>query len=498
MTSIDHTGPAGPPPSLSGATLPAADAATTRSPAARSAAYWAVLALAAVCVLVRPVVDGLGLPGALRNADALLTPPAVAVVLLLVLRDRRQLLRVELALALAVVGLGAVGLLSWALASPRSLVSFALTYSTLLLLPLGLLLAGLAARRRGGAGDLALLRAIVLLQLAVGLVQYVVLDVAQNAPYTADLVDGTTSHNFWPAIALPAAAAIVVLDTGWARWLWPLAVTTLAVYAEAKAALIVYLPMLLVLVLVAAAGPARAAWRRRRRSGRPAWRTVADGAVGMLAAAALAVGFFWSPSVHGTWEVFVGHVEEGVAVIDDPSQADNAITYHESLRELATAVPASARSLLLGLGPGNSVSHEAEILVQGTGGSASAGAGPVATRLLSDEGSLQFEDAQSTVLGVYGDLGVVGSLGYLLVLVLACGCLCGSPRTWWRGDRLRTFVLVGTAVGMLVGAVPLDWPEQASIVLPLLLVLVAVARGRDAAHPSADSDHRPGAVEFPR
>ncbi len=103
---------------------------------------------------------------------------------------------------------------------------------------------------------------MVLLQLLVGLVQYVALSVAQKAPLGADLVDGTTSHNFWPVFALPASAALVL--SGRDRWriLWPVVVTLLAVYSEAKAALIVWLP---IMALLLGAHGWQALRRHRRR-----------------------------------------------------------------------------------------------------------------------------------------------------------------------------------------------------------------------------------------
>ncbi|HEX8498689.1 MAG TPA: hypothetical protein VF661_15940 [Actinomycetales bacterium] len=440
-----------------------------RLPGTADLAYWSVIGLGALSAVVRPVVDGLGLPGLLRNADALLTPVAAAAVCLLALARRHELSPATTRVLLAFAALVATTLMSWSVVGPRSVLSLGLAFSSLLLLPCALVLVVLASARGRRPHVVPLLRALVLLQLVVGFAQYVGYDVAQGAPFRADLVDGTTSHNFWPAFALPASAALLLLDRSRTRWLWPASVIVLAVYAEAKAALLVFLPVLAVVAVIVLVGSLRS---------RP--RPVLTGDLLTRAAlvtatvAVLGVGLWFTPSVQGTWQVLIGHTRDAIALGDGTAApAPDVVTLRESIPVLVDAVTSSPQAFLRGLGPGNSVSHAAEVLLQRApaGGS---DAGPVAERLLSSEGGLQFQDAQSSVLGVWGDLGLLGALCYLAVLLLAAHALAGG-RARWRSHGATSFLVVTIGAGILAGGLPLDWPEQGSIVLPLMLPLLALA-----------------------
>lgn len=447
-----------------------------RLPGTGLAAYWSVLALGTLSTVVRPVVDGLGLPGTLRNADALLTPVVTAAVCLLALLRRRDLAPATTRVLVAFAVLVAATLLSWVAASPRSVVSLGLAASSLLLLPCALVLVVLAASHARREHVVPLLRVLVMLQLVVGFGQYVGHRVATTAPIGADLVDGTTSHNFWPAFALPASAALLLLDRSRTRWLWPLSVVLLAVYAEAKAALLVFAPVLAVVALVVLA-------RDLRGRRRPALTGEVLARAGVVAAtvAVVGVGLWFTPSVQGTWQVLVGHARDaGALASGTETKAPDVVTLREGVPRLVDAVTATPRSLVLGLGPANTVSHAAEVLVQRSPATTGPGAaGPLAERLLTSEGGLQFEDAQSSVLGVWGDVGLLGSAAYLAVLALAADAIVGGV-AGWRRHRGEGFLVLAIGVGVMAGGLPLDWPEQGSIVLPLLLPMLALTRTRAA------------------
>lgn len=439
------------------------------------AAAWAVLLLATVSMLLRPAVELLGLPTLLNNTDVLLTPPVLAVVLLDALL-RRTLPPVTRWLLAALALLVVVALASWATGSPRSVTSLGLMFISLLLLPVAVVLVALVdvdpllqpqTRRR----SLAVLKALVLLQVVVCSVQYVVLGVAAKAPVGADLVDGTTSHNFWPTFALPAAAVLLVVDRGASRWLWPLAITVLAVYAEAKAAMIIFVPLigvLLAVVLLSRGGPLR------RRLGRPSWERASSAGITAGAVVVIAIGLVATPSVKSTWDVFLGHTRQLGSFVESGTGAQpNHPTLRDALTDLRAEVSASTSSFALGLGPANSVSHAAQVMVERS----PASAGPVAARLLANPGDLQFEDAQSSVLGLWGDLGALGVLAYLAVMVLGLVAMLVPAAGWRALLSLRGLTLAYLGAAILGGGLPLDWPEQGSVVLPLTLVLLVVRGG---------------------
>ena len=453
-----------------------------RMPSTGTVAYWSVLGLGALSTVVRPVVQALGLPSTLRNADALLTPVAVAVVCALALLRRRDLAPGTVRVLVAFAALVLLSVLSWAVSTPRSVLSLGLALTSLLLLPCALVLVVLAAADDRRTHLVPLLRVLVLLQLAVGLGQYLVHRVAATAPVGADLVDGTTSHNFWPAFALPASAALLLLDRSRTRWLWPLSVGVLAVYAEAKAALLVFAP---VIVAVCIADRLGALQRRRLRDAFTSDRATRAGVV-VATVAILGTGLWFTPSVQGTWRVLVGHTRDAAALVENTARPDAArVTLRDGLPVLTAAVTDSATTFALGLGPANSVSHAADVLVQRSPATQGAGAaGPVAERLLTHKGDLQFEDAQSSLLGVWGDLGLLGAVGYLAVLASALHVITGG-RARWRRQGNKNFLILAVAAGIMAGGGPLDWPEQASIVLPLMLSVLAMAEaGGQAVRPS--------------
>jgi hypothetical protein len=336
---------------------------------------------------------------------------------------------------------------------------------------------------------------MVLLQLVVAAVQYVSLAVAQKAPAGADLVDGTTSHNFWPVFALPASLVLVLSGRDRTRFLWPVAVTLLAVYAEAKAALIVWLPLLVIVGTAYAVSCARARSSDGVSTFRSAEDPVARAGLVLVTFTVILVGLWWTPSVQGTWGVFVGHsraLEE--FAVNGQGADDGAPTLKQAgtaVRESLTADPVAA---LFGRGPANTTSHAAEILAQGAkNGVSLPPPGPLATELLTGGDAFKFRDAQSSVLGVLGDLGGVGLVLYLGVCALAAWVLfrAAEPDRPVRSPRAWTVPWI--IAGVLAGGILLDWPEQASVVLPLalaVLVLRAPARSR----PDADLAHERAAA----
>lgn len=445
----------------------------------RAVAFWSVLSLATLSVTVRPLVSLLGLPTILRNADALLTPVAAVAVGVCALAGKPQLSRSQVVLVSSLAGLWAFALVSWSTNDPHSVTSLGLTFTSLLLMPTFATLIGIGAGHGARAHEVALLQALVLLQLVVGLAQYVMHDVAQRAPLAADLVDGTTSHNFWPAFALPASGALLLLDQSWTRWVWPVGVIALAVYAEAKAALIIYLPILAVLAILTLAVESRSWWSRHGRRATLSWSAIGRALLLLVTAGIVVLGLVWTPSVQGTWAVFVSHTEQLTGFHEGTASAVEPVTYRDALRVLGDEVPASPWTALTGLGPANSVSHAADVLVHDAQPD-SARVGPVANRLLRERGDLQFEDAQSSVLGVWGDLGILGALAYAGVMLSAAWCLTRFTRGE-QARRRRIFSVVATGLGVLAGGIALDWPEQAAIVLPVALTLMAVSRRPESA-----------------
>jgi hypothetical protein len=440
-------------------------------------ASWALLSLALVSVSVRPVVDTTTLPRFFVNLDALLLPAGAAAVAVAAALAWPRLPALHKTLTVIAALLALSMTLSWVAASPRSLPGLGLGASVLLLLPIALYVAVMATLD----APVALLRRalvlMVLLQLAVGLVQYVALAVAQKAPAGADLVDGTTSHNFWPVFALPASMVLVLVTRDRLRHLWPVAVVVLAVYAEAKAALIVWLP---IMALVLGWDAVRSVRRTTHPAAHPGGQDGVDKAtrVGLVlaATATVVIGLWWTPSVQGTWSVLQGHTRtlEQFAVAGTGSDAAAP-----SLRDAATAVSQELTgdplSAVFGEGPGNTTSHAAEVLAQGAkNGVSLPEPGPLATELLTGADDIKFRDAQSSVLGIWGDLG---SLGALLYLLLCAGCAYAmfrhaAPAARWGHPRAWAAPLI--VAGVLAGGTLLDWPEQASVVLPVLLAALVL------------------------
>ena len=458
------------------------DGPSRRDPCA-AVAYWGLVVMVVLSLGVRPLISLLGLPSATKNLDGLLVPVVALVVLVLDLRSQLRHLRAgrradafSRALPWTVVALGASALVSWVSGTPRSLASLALGYVSVLILPLAVFLALHAARYVRGRADQVVLQVAVVVQLGVGLGQYFHREVATHAPFRADLINGTTSHNLWPAFALPAALVLAVLDRGPRRVVWPAAVVLLGIYAEAKAALLIWIPAMLVTALVAVLVHLRQHGLSRYR---PTWDRVAGAAIVVAGIAVLVGGLWYTPSAQGTWQVLRGHTNDLEAFAGDKAAPtpDNP-TLRDAVRALDSAVNGSARTAVLGLGPANSVSHAAEVLARGTtSGPRLPKPGPVATSLLTSEGPLQFEDAQSSLLGLWGDLGALGVVLYAASLVTALLCL------WRFLGGLRRAPLALVLAGMLVAAplaasFLLDWMEQASIVLPVALALVMLARGR--------------------
>ncbi len=440
-------------------------------------AYWALVSLVVVSLTLRPTARLLGLPGATANLDAALTPLCVGAVVLHALLTWRNQSAASRWLSAGVVALAGVVILAWLAGSPRTWASAALGFSVLLVFPLALYLAAQAAEHRRSVAAVTTLRIVVLLQVAFGVAQYVADEVPQHAPVFADLVNGTSSHNLWPAFALPASLVLALVDRSGYRFWWPTMVAVLAVYAEAKAALVIWLPVLLVVTLLAGAAHVRrlhpSTWRRG---------SITDGALhlglGTGLVAVLAVGLWWSPSVQGTWEVLQGHSRDlatfagdGKPVHDGPP----APTLSDSLSEVKIRL-GSPSFVLLGLGPANSVSHAAEILAKGpANGVALPPPGPVARHLLTEEGTLQFEDAQSTALGLFGDLGTLGVLAYGALLLLSAMVLVRRTMAQTRSIAFAVapVLLIG---GVLGGGLLLDWPEQATIALPVSLAVLIACR----------------------
>lgn len=453
-------------------------------------AYWGLLSLVALSVTIRPVVDALGLPSVTENVDAALAFALAGTCSVLVLLTRDRQPRTLVALTGTWLALDLTVLLAWVAGTPSNWAGLGLGYALVLLLPSALYVVTLAVRHVAGESGVVLLRAAVVLQLVVGLWQYFHYSVADRAPFAADDVNGTTSHNFWPAFALPAALVLALLVRGRLRLLWPVAVVTLAVYAEAKAALVIWLPAI---VFVGACVGVQELWRRRA-AGRPLISSAEVQGI-VLAVATLAVvisGLAYSPSVKGTWAVFKGHAAELDSFARDEAgvkTAAKAPTLRDAVDALVDEVPASPRTFVLGLGPGNSVSHAAEVLAQGGKGSARLPApGPLARRMLGTDDRLQFEDAQSSLLGVWGDLGTLGALLYALSVLLAALLLVRRVLAQSGLRVVRAGSLLILLLGLLGGGFPLDWTEQAAIVLPLSLCLVVVVRAGSSTARRAPDD----------
>jgi hypothetical protein len=455
-------------------------------------ASWALLSLALVSVSVRPVVDATSLPRFFVNLDALLLPAGAAAVAVAAALAWPRLPALHKTLTVIAALLALSMTLSWLAASPRSLPSLGLGASVLLLLPIALYVAVMATLD----APVALLRRalvlMVLLQLAVGLVQYVALAVAQKAPAGADLVDGTTSHNFWPVFALPASMVLILVTRDRLRYLWPLAVIVLAVYSEAKAALIVWLPiMALVLGWDAVRSVRRDQPVALSATRRDVVDVVARVCLVLVAVATVGVGMWWTPSVQGTWSVFVGHtrVLEQFALRD--AQDASAPTLQEAAAAVAREITRDPGSAVFGEGPGNTTSHAAEVLAQGAkNGVSLPEPGPLATELLTGADDIKFRDAQSSVLGIWGDLG---SLGALLYFLLCAGCAYAmfrhaAPAARWGHPRAWAAPLI--VVGVLAGGTLLDWPEQASVVLPVLLAALVLVLPSAPSFPGERSARR--------
>jgi hypothetical protein len=453
-----------------------------------------LLALAVVSVTIRPVVDVLGLPRFLVNLDALLTPLVAAAVVLVTLAGWSTVSRGHRGLTALVGALGLSLALSWVAGTPRSVPTLGLGAAMVLLLPLVLYVVVMATTVPLGDLIPRTLLLLVVLQLLVGLVQYVALEVAQKAPFAADLVDGTTSHNLWPVFALPASLVVALTRRDWLRYVVPGSVALLAVYAEAKAALLVWLPLMVLLLGAGAIGD----WRRRRPAaadGRPRWGADALAGAGVAAAAGglLVVGLWWTPSVQGTWEVLLGHSHtlEQFTVSGAREETVTAPTLRDGISTVADELTSGPRELLLGLGPANTTSHAAEVLAQGAQNGVSLPApGPVAAELLSGTDPIKFRDAQSSALGLWGDLGTLGVLLYAAACLFAC-YLLAAPRGLRRAaGSVRAWTVLSLVGGLFVGGTLLDWPEQASAVLPVALALAVLTGGRAGALPSDEAATR--------
>lgn len=448
------------------------------APNPASVAFWALLGLSVTSISIRPVVAFLQAPQALLNIDALLTPVAAGLVFLAALTSWKRIGFAQRFLTLCIGLLVLAVLISWLVATPRSWASLALGASVLLLLPLALYVAVMAIGRRPGTTDRLALAVMVLSQLAVGLLQYVLLEVAQKAPKGADLVDGTTSHNFWPVFALPASLVLALSSRDRLRLLWPFSVTLLGIYSEAKAALVVWLPVIIVLL-------AWDAWRRRsgdrsHRIRKPAPVSLDAGLRRGLVGTTLAIvviGMWWTPSVQSTWSVFLGHSRtfEEFATTGDAGDATQP-TLSTAATLISRHMTSSPTAFLFGLGPANSASHSAEVLAQGAkSGVSLPQPGPIAQQLLAEQDVIRFRDSQSTLLGIWGDLGSVGAALYLL---FCAGAVIALVRLG-SGYRLltpRALAHPAVVVGLLAGGALLDWPEQSSVVLPLALSILVLAK----------------------
>lgn len=438
-------------------------------------ARWSVVGLAVLSMTLRPFVNGLGLPQALLNIDGLLTPCAVGMVALSAVIHWTSLPVAKRRLTVGMVVLVVLLLVSWALGTPHTWVGIALGGSMLLLLPLALYLVVMATGRPDSGYERSLIISLVLLQLTVGLAQYVARHVAQLAPEGADLVNGTTSHNFWPVFALPATVAILLSARDRKSLVWPIPVGLLAVYAEAKAALVIWAPLVIVTIIWCAYQMVNPETSRRLRDLRNQI-TVQRAGVAVTLGLVL-VGLWWTPSVQGTFGVFAGHTRtlERFATTADKGDATQP-TLADANKILRREMTESPRAFLFGLGPGNTTTHAAEILARGArSGLSLPPPGPVARELLSEEDVIKFRDAQSTDIGLWGDLGTVGAAGYLAFVGSAVLILCGASGGF-RARVPRAWAITAMVLGLLAGGILLDWPEQATVVLPLALVICALAR----------------------
>jgi len=196
----------------------------------------------------------------------------------------------------------------------------------------------------------------------------------------------------------------------------------------------------------------------------------------LAATATVVIGMWWTPSVQGTWSVLRGHTQalERFAVAGTGGDAA-APTLRDAATAVSTEVTADPLSAMFGEGPGNTTSHAAEVLAQGAkNGVSLPEPGPLATELLTGADEIKFRDAQSSVLGVWGDLG---SMGALLYLLLCAGCAYAlfrdaAPAARWGNPRAWAAPMI--VAGLLAGGTLLDWPEQASVVLPVLLAALVL------------------------
>lgn len=439
-------------------------------------ALWSVVGLSVLSITLRPFVSGLGLPQALLNIDAVLAPCASGAVALLASMRWSSLSVAKRRMTGGILLLVALLVVSWALGQPHTWASLALGASMLLLLPFALYLVVMASGHRGHGPERFVVICMVLLQLIVGLVQYVALRVAQLAPGGADLVDGTTSHNFWPVFALPATVAILLVGRDLSNLLWPVPVILLAIYSESKAALVIWVPLV-------AAAIVWVLWQRTTTSTstRKSWDLRAHITAARCAAvttlALVVVGLWWTPSVQGTLSVFAGHARtlEEFAASAEPGDASQP-TLADAMKILREELTATPRAFLVGLGPGNTTTHAAETLARGSrSGLRLPPPGPVARALLSEEDVIKFRDSQSTDIGIWGDLGVLGASAYLAFVASAIRTL-GKASGGFRASVPRAWAIAAIVLGLLAGGVLLDWPEQATVVLPLALVVCVLAR----------------------
>jgi hypothetical protein len=469
-------------------------------------ALWGLIGLSLISVTARPIVRALGLPKFMVNLDALLTPTVVLAVVLAAVASWPRLPATHRALTVGVTGLVVAMTASWAVSSPRSLPSLALGSAMLLLLPLGLYLVAMATVApppHSLARRVVLL--MVLLQLCVGLAQYIALAVAQKAPYAADLVDGTTSHNFWPVFALPASLALVMTGRDRSRFLWPIAVVLLAIYSEAKAALIIWLPIMAAVLGWRWVHRAREEPKTPRDGPRASVDVVAQVGIVAMAAAIVLIGLWWTPSVQGTWHVFVGHTRELEQIAENRDRpAAQAPDIREGISVVAAGVTSGPRSFVFGQGPANTTSHAAEVLTEDAqSGGALPDPGPLARQLLTGKDDIKFRDAQSTLLGIWGDIGTLGAGLYLIVTGSAMLALFRASSPSSRRGNSHAWSVALIALGILAGGTLLDWPEQASVVLPLMLTTLALCTDKsqqpsrkareDQGH--RDDELRPGAAD---
>jgi hypothetical protein len=185
------------------------------------------------------------------------------------------------------------------------------------------------------------------------------------------------------------------------------------------------------------------------------------------------------------------HTLEQFTVSGAREETVTAPTLRDGISTVADELTSGPRELLLGLGPANTTSHAAEVLAQGAQNGVSLPApGPVAAELLSGTDPIKFRDAQSSALGLWGDLGTLGVLLYAAACLFAC-YLLAAPRGLRRAaGSVRAWTVLSLVGGLFVGGTLLDWPEQASAVLPVALALAVLTGGRAGALPSGEAATR--------